>query len=322
VPPTIDFHAQHSPLGAFASLTCGLGGARGGLGLELGRPANHDLYVGVKSGPRVSDDPIRCLPFHAGAAEDTAARFLVEQAETDPNSPDPARGITPSSIGDLHRIYGAATDRFVSSELEFALFTPVPSLPDPASATTEALRRALLPAIVGELVVDNTAGSETKTAVLALGLNEPGMRLLEPQIQQRRLGFAQGHRLGILAELDPSTDGLFLFSRFSVAEGVRDATRIHRLGSCPGVGFEVPPGQQHRLRVAFGVHRGDTVTSGLHARYLYARYYASLEAVLHGSRPSRRPRRRRPQAGRRARRERARRRTAVSHRSRHPLVPR
>ncbi|HEY8967299.1 MAG TPA: glycoside hydrolase family 52 protein, partial [Candidatus Methylacidiphilales bacterium] len=46
--PTPFFNAQHSPIGAFASFTLGAKGAKGGLGLELGKPADQNIYIGVE----------------------------------------------------------------------------------------------------------------------------------------------------------------------------------------------------------------------------------------------------------------------------------
>src|SRR5262245_66323313 len=70
IPPlagSINFNAQHSPMGAFMSFTCGHVGTGGGIGVEIGRPANQNLFIGVKRGDRKSREPLRCLPFVKGA---------------------------------------------------------------------------------------------------------------------------------------------------------------------------------------------------------------------------------------------------------------
>ena len=41
---SIFYNAHHSPIGAFASFTLGYKGAKGGLGLELGKPADQNIY--------------------------------------------------------------------------------------------------------------------------------------------------------------------------------------------------------------------------------------------------------------------------------------
>src|SRR5215471_4136790 len=74
----ISFNAQHSPMGAFLSFTCGNFGTRGGVGVQIGQPGNQDIYIGVKEGDRKSDSVPRCLPFYKGTTHDATAAFLVE----------------------------------------------------------------------------------------------------------------------------------------------------------------------------------------------------------------------------------------------------
>src|SRR5215207_803571 len=86
----INFNAQHAPVGAFMSFTCGHFGSGGGIGVEIGKPANQNLYVGVKRGERTAVTPVTCLPFvrgvgagaggSGGAFVSAAANFQVDQA--------------------------------------------------------------------------------------------------------------------------------------------------------------------------------------------------------------------------------------------------
>src|SRR5438552_13941355 len=83
IPPfhgNINFNAQHSPMGAFMSFTCGHFGSGGGIGVECGRPAEQSIYVGVKRGTKRSAEPIRCLPFVRGVVGNAAAHYSVEHA--------------------------------------------------------------------------------------------------------------------------------------------------------------------------------------------------------------------------------------------------
>ena len=45
----IFFNAHHSPMGAFASFTLGCRGAKGGLGLELSKPADQNIFIGLET---------------------------------------------------------------------------------------------------------------------------------------------------------------------------------------------------------------------------------------------------------------------------------
>ena len=76
----IGFNAQHSPMGAFMSFTCGHPGTKGGIGLQIGQPADQEVFVGVIDGDRYADAPLQSLPFYIGAVSKAAEAFTVEQA--------------------------------------------------------------------------------------------------------------------------------------------------------------------------------------------------------------------------------------------------
>lgn len=57
---SIFYNAHHSPIGAFASFTLGYKGAKGGLGLELGKPADQNIYIGLQSS---DGEHYEALPF-------------------------------------------------------------------------------------------------------------------------------------------------------------------------------------------------------------------------------------------------------------------
>jgi hypothetical protein len=268
------FHAHHSPVGAFGSFTCGLAGARGGLGFELGKPANQDIYVGVQRGSQEGSAEIVCLPFFVGS-EDAAARYLVEQT----NAPQKGSGVLAFPLDRMTRDYGFGSDRFSVEGLEFALYTPVEPLPDPASATRGALRDALLPAVIATLTLDNTGGTEAITAFFALAFEESGIEFLNGEEHRGRVGFTWRDKLGVLGE---SSDGPepFLFSRFSLPDGLRGRGAPHRLGTVPGIGFTVPPGKRRTLTLALGWYLAGKVTTRVETSYLYASHYASLRDVL------------------------------------------
>ncbi len=58
------FNALHAPIGAHSSFTLGCLGNNGGLGLELGGPADDNVYVGVETR---EGNAYEALPFYAGA---------------------------------------------------------------------------------------------------------------------------------------------------------------------------------------------------------------------------------------------------------------
>jgi xylan 1,4-beta-xylosidase len=274
----INFNAQHSPMGAFMSFTCGHFATRGGIGVQIGKPANQDLYIGVKEGDRFADAPLKCLPFYhdakSGAA--TAAAFQVEQAGPAELQTQPK--LVSYALENITRHYGWATDRWTTPDFSFTVYTPFGPIPDPAIADHRSLANALRPAVVAELEIDNTNGTSTKTAIFAMNFNEPGWRPLKQTAG--RVGFAQGREMGVLAEVVGSSDrSLSLFCRWTPDRGLKEAV-AHLLGPCPGVCLEVAPGQKQTIRLAFGCHLPNIETTGIEGRYFYNRYFSSLEHVL------------------------------------------
>lgn len=272
----INFNAQHSPAGAFASFTCGHFGTAGGFGIQIGKPGDQGLYVGIKQGDRRDDAPIICLPFFEPPKTNLAASFLVEQV-----GPPEQHGtaVTPTYPAEqIRRQYGWATDRWTTPDFEFAIYTPFPDLPDPKTADARPMAEAVCPAVIAEMVIDNTAGKTPKTAFFSLGIGDPGVRLLDQGI-----GFAHRNGYGIRAEAkfdDNSTAEPFVFMRWTPDGGLKDVNPFHMLGNNPGIGIVVPAGQRCSLRLALGVHVAGDVTSGIVGRYFYNRYFHSIEDVL------------------------------------------
>jgi hypothetical protein len=195
----------------------------------------------------------------------------------------------PFKDGEFKRSYGWCTDEWRADGLTFTVYSPFGSIPDPANDSDEQMRKGLLPAVVARLVLDNTNGKQTKTAMFALNHARPGERILEDDLGAGRLGFAFRREAGGAAELFDATAGSkaiaadkpFVFMRWSASDGVRERYNpVHLLGSCPGFGFEVPAGKKYGLTIALGSYLEGFQTNGLDGRYLYTRYYKGLADVL------------------------------------------
>lgn len=305
------FNAHHSPMGAFFSFTCGNFGTRGGLAAQAGGPADQNLYIGVKEGDRHSDSPLKCLPFYEGAvpasfeewdpvtggqkrravggegSADAAAAYLVEQA----GSGVARKRAVLAYAKEVARHYGWASDVWKTPEFDFGVFTPFGGIPDPAVATAGELRKALLPAVCAELIVDNTGGKTVKTGFFAVQFAQRGVRMIDTGLGGNRVGFAVRNELGVAGELWDVTDGCdkarepenkpFGFMRWAVADGLAEKDNpVHLLGNTPGIAFEVPPGKKYCLTLALGCYVAGAVTTRLEGAYYYTRYYASLNDVL------------------------------------------
>ena len=288
----IGFNAQHAPMGAFMSFTCGCPDAAGGIGVEIGKPAGQNIFVGVKQGDRTADTPIRCLPFFrdAGAEASAASNYDVEN----PNVARAMRGLETISLADIQRRYGWASDSWTLPEtpgapgFTFRVLTPFGSIPEPGTAWADvrAMRDALIPAVNATLEIDNTDGDETVTGVFAIDFVEPGARVLwHDEAGDRGSAFAYKRSMGMSGRLTDGEPGEtpMIFQQWAVADGLQSADPVHGLGTCGGFCFEVGPGQKRTLILGLGVYLEGTVTTGIEGRYLYTRYFAGLEDVLETS---------------------------------------
>src|SRR6478752_427664 len=174
------FNAQHSPMGAFMSFTCGNFGTRGGIGLQIGQPGDQELFIAVKDGDRYSPAPLQCLPFYVGADNRAADAFLVEQGG--PAEKNVRPDAIPFKQEEIQRTYKWCTDSWRADEMEFTVYSPFGPIPDPATSTDQQLKDALLPAVVTRLVVDNTEGTGPKTAIFALNHARSGARILDDDL--------------------------------------------------------------------------------------------------------------------------------------------
>jgi hypothetical protein len=282
----ISFNAQHSPMGAFMSFSCGHFGTRGGVAAQVGRPGNQDLFIGVKHGGRYDEAPLRCLPFFSSTAAGGAgaADFLGEQAS--PTEQGAAPEVIAYDRGQIRRYYGWATDRWETDDFSFTVYSPFGNIPDPAGATSAQMSAALLPAVVAEIEVDNTRGDAPKTAFFAISFNEPGWLPVDSS-GPGRCGFSMRRQYGVLGQIvDVGADqaaldggGPALFCRWSADQGLAERTP-HLLGTCPGLAVEVPAGRRTILRLAIGCYLDGIVTRGLEGRYLYTRYFENLDDIL------------------------------------------
>jgi hypothetical protein len=274
-------------MGAFMSFTCGNPGTRGGIGLQIGQPGDQEVFIGVIDGDRYADAPLKCLPFYIGAVSKAADAFLVEQAG--PSEQNVRPDAVPFDPKEIERFYSWCTDTWRAGNMTFTVYTPFGAIPDPSKATDQEMREGLRPAVVAQLVIDNTKGTKPKTGIFTLNHARPGPRMIDEDLGSAgRVGFAFRREAGVAAEVfDLSSSKKsagpqpFGFMRWSATDGIRERFNpVHLLGSCPGVGFEVPAGKRYGMILAIGSYLANIETTGLDGRYLYTRYCNGLTDVL------------------------------------------
>ena len=265
----IFFNAHHSPIGAFASFTLGFPGASGGLGLELGKPADQSVYIGIECEP----NDFRLLPFCTMAAGHEAERFDVGQHEYRPNFAN----LSSFNRENITRNFSAGTDTWRAGDLTFRICSPVRSIPDPASASTSDLRTVLVPSVLCELTVDNTRGSQARRAVFGFKGNDPytGMRILDDG--DGRVGFGQGRHLAVVARGPGICSGLG-FDLADILVAAPD-NRQFGLGMVGALLLETPGGESRTFQIAVCFYRSGIITTGLDCSYYYTRLFKYVEEV-------------------------------------------
>ncbi|MCX7049193.1 MAG: beta-xylosidase [Candidatus Sumerlaeota bacterium] len=279
-------------MGAFASFTLGFPGAKGGLGLELGKPADQNVFIGLESH---ETGIFEALPFSERMG-DERARFEVEAERADQERK--AR-IVPFAREAIRREFRVATDAWIAGDLTFRVISPVHPIPDPeatasaavvetsataaaamAAADEEELKRALLPAVLAEATVDNRRGKIARRVYFGYSGNDPysGMRRLDDVTGGKIVGVGQG-RCTAIATRDTSVRSSLAFSIEEAIAPRIPENHVFGLGGVGALVASVPAGEKRAFRFAICFYRGGIVTAGMDASYLYTRCYRNIEEV-------------------------------------------
>ncbi|MEN9353377.1 MAG: hypothetical protein RL318_702 [Fibrobacterota bacterium] len=260
-----DFHVQHGAFGAYGSFTLGKFGATGGFTVHDGRkPGSDDVYVGILA----EDGTLQLMPFFKAAGRGTEAFAVREEGKE--------LHVAPWGACDVTRALGWGSDAWTAEGLQLRLDTPLWPVPDPAHGEGADFVRSVLPAVTGELRVDNRHGQRPVLAIVGVCGEELGSRLHEgPSMKawsrQEREGLATSHPKAIP------------FAGFSLEKCLGRNLLVrapHVLGACFGLAVRVEPGEELVMPLAFGWHVEGKATTGLETQYAYARHCPDLESVL------------------------------------------
>lgn len=277
VPIASDFHAQHSPFGAFSSFTLGRYGKKGGFGLELGGPAQQDVYIAlIRPNSEGTGNTVRALPFYSGAQAGGAEAYTGSAATSHPSSNWNA--YRPEEIT---RSMGWATDTWATTDgLSFCLLTPFGPVADPLTIDDEKLKSLICPAILAEITVTNAEYDTDAWAFFGVG-GQDALRPLSDTNEKLR-GVARETSWGFAVKADSDVqESLSWEIQQSVAEANASTPQpLNRLANRGGLLLHVPAGQTKTFTIALGFFRSGIVTSGVSASYLYTRLFANIETVL------------------------------------------
>jgi hypothetical protein len=270
--PSIQFNAHHSPVGAFASLTLGFPGAKGGLGHELKGPADEPFYVGLEESNR--EGYYQALPFFE-AAEDKSADYDVEGHNAEFSYPN---RISHFSWDSISRHFRACTDVWVVGDLKFRIVTPYNAVPDPVAADEVSLKNALCPGVLMEVEVDNSNCSRDRKVFLGYAGSDrfSGVRIIETD---GLLGVGQGVSVA-LATNEPGFRAGVAWQPEMVVNARKPENEPFLIGSTGILWTTVPAGEKRTYRFAAGFFREGTATAGIKTRYYYRRFFDSIEEVL------------------------------------------
>jgi len=265
------FNAHHAPVGAFASFTLGQPGASGGLGLELGRPANESLFIGAETADGAGYE---ALPFFASSA-DASTRYDVA-AGSQPS----LSSVRAFPVDGIQRDFSLGSDTWRAGDVSFTVFSAPKAVPDPARATVRALKAALVPAVIAELTLDNREGARPRTVFFGWEGADPfaSMRRIVQAGRGGFVGMGQGTSTAIVSDTPGMRAGQgFTFDQ--ILRPDREENLAFGLGAVTALVATVPAGRRRTFRFAICFHRDGLATAGLSTRYAYARHFPSIEDV-------------------------------------------
>ncbi|HZG56792.1 glycoside hydrolase family 52 protein [Paenibacillus sp.] len=273
------FNAHHAPIGAFASFTLGYPGANGGLDLERGRPPGQKVFVGLERAD--GSGAYDALPFFEEVADESKRYAVGGIGAAEAAQPVGEGAVVAWERSEVSRTFGLTTDTWSAGDLTFRIYSQVGSVPDPAEASEDALRLALVPAVLVELTVDNTKGGAPRRAFFGYQGDDPyqGMRRLEETSEGRLAGVGQGRIAGIATQASGAARSALGFTLERILTTKLEENWTFGLGGVGVVLTDTPAGEKRTHRFAVCFYRGGLVTTGIDSSYYYTRLFPSLEAV-------------------------------------------
>ncbi|MFA9557866.1 glycoside hydrolase family 52 protein [Evansella sp. AB-rgal1] len=271
MPKNMFFNAHHSPIGAFSSFTFGYPNNSGGFDLELGRPPEQNVYIGLES---INQEGIyEALPFYKSAV-DESKRYDVEKKKSGEK-----QIIFPFSKEEVKREFQLCTDSWSAGDLTFTIYSQVESVPDPKTATEEEMKLTIVPSILAEITIDNTKGKRSRRAFFGYQGNDlySSMRRLDDRNESVK-GVGQG-RITAIATNHPEVTSAMNFRIEKILTTPFKENWNFGLGPFGALMMDVPGGEKRTYPVAICFFREGFVTAGVDASYYYTKYFSNIDEV-------------------------------------------
>lgn len=268
----IFFNAHHSPIGAFASFTLGYKGNKGGFGLELDKPADQDIYIGVES---TEGEYYEALPFFSNVA-DEADRYDVEN-HLENKIPSV---LVPFKDEMISREFKLGSDTWTAGDLSFTIYSPVCSVPDPENSKQEDMKKALAPAVYIDITIDNSKSNKTRRGFLGFnGIDRySSMRRFDDVSEGKYVGIGQGRHIGIVSKNKDVKSAIgFTLERILTQKIGENWT--FGLGTVGSLIMDVPAGEKRTYSFAACFYRDGYVTTALDTIYYYRNFFKDIESV-------------------------------------------
>lgn len=267
------FNAHHAPIGAFASFTLGFKGKKGGFGLELGKPADQDIYIGLETD---DDTGYEALPFFAGSS-DESSRYDIEKS--DEGSANAL--LRAFEDKDITRTFSLGMDRWQAKDLTLTIYSQATPIPEVDAVSEADLKSIIVPAVFAELTIDNTKGSKDRRGFFGFTGNDPytNLRRLDDVSAGAYTGIGQGRQFAIATD-DCDAKSAIDFTMEQMLTETLEENYTFGLGATGAILIDVPKGMCKTVRFAIGFYKGGYVTTALDSKYYYTKLFSNLEAVL------------------------------------------
>jgi hypothetical protein len=269
----IFFNAHHSPIGAFSSFTLGFPGGKGGLGLELGKPADQNVFIGLQSR---DGKYYEALPFYNNVIDVNTKMSADKSREKNVNE----KTVIQFPENKIKRNFNLGVDLWEAGDLKFCIYSPAISIPDPEISDEQELKKVLVPAVFVEITIDNTKAECKRRMFFGYEGNDPysAMRQLKFTTAGQIDGIAQGRITAIAASADKVFAGQGITVGSTLSYEIKE-NLLSGLGMCGLLMADVEPGHKETFRFAVCFYRGGIVTSGIDTSYYYTKFFKNIEEV-------------------------------------------
>lgn len=266
----IFFNAFHSPLGAHSSFTLGCKGKSGGLGLEMGGPAEENIYIGLENS---KNSNYRLLPFFDNG-KDESYRYDHDSSEEEKESL-----ISVFNDSEIKRKFKTGSDSWSAGDMTFTILSAPVVAPDPFISSEEDQKFAYCPGIPVELTVDNRNSNKERTAIFGYNpINSTDSLNKIHNLPSGYSGLARGRTTGIFTNEPIAIAAQGFSAKGIVSETIKENFNFG-LGPAGLLMFKVPAGEKKSFRIAICFFRDGIVTSGEDTSYWYTKYFKSINSV-------------------------------------------